>query len=50
MNKNYDFPTGDLLQAHFPYMFNSKDNLGCAFHRGWMPILAGLCVEIEYLC
>jgi hypothetical protein len=30
-------------------MFNTKDNLGCAFHRGWMPILAGLCVEIEQL-
>lgn len=49
MNKNYDYLTGDLLQARFPYMFNTKDNLGCAFHRGWMPILAGLCVEIEHL-
>lgn len=49
MNKNYDYPTGDLLKARFPYMFNTKDNLGCAFHRGWMPILAGLCVEIEQL-
>ena len=49
MNKNYDFPTGDLLQARFPYMFNARDNLGYAFHRGWMPILAGLCVEIDHL-
>lgn len=49
MNKNYDYLTGDLLQARFPYMFNTKDNLGCSFHRGWMPILAGLCVEIEQL-
>lgn len=49
MNKNYDYLTGDLLQARFPYMFSNKDNLGCAFHRGWMPILAGLCVEIEQL-
>ncbi len=49
MNKNYDFPTGDLLQARFPYMFNARDNLGCEFHRGWMPILAGVCVEIDQL-
>ncbi|MDP3752115.1 MAG: hypothetical protein Q8Q98_09685, partial [Polaromonas sp.] len=49
MNKNYDYLTGDLLQARFPYMFNTKDNLGCSFHRGWMPILSGLCVEIEQL-
>lgn len=49
MNKNYNFLTGDLLQARFPYMFNSSHNIGCAFHRGWMPILAGLCVEIEYV-
>jgi hypothetical protein len=48
MNRNYDFPTGDLLQARFPYMFN-KDNIGFSFHRGWMPILAGLCVEIDQL-
>lgn len=49
MNRNYDVPTGDLLQACFPYMFNSKDNIGFSFLRGWMPILAGLCVEIDQL-
>lgn len=49
MNKNYDFLTGDVLQARFPYMFNSEHNIGCAFHRGWMPILSGLCVEIEHM-
>ena len=48
MNRNYDFPTGDLLQARFPYMFD-KDNIGFSFYRGWMPILAGLCVEIDQL-
>lgn len=31
MNKNYDYLTGDLLKARFPYMFNTKDNLGCSF-------------------
>ena len=49
MNKNYDFLTGDVLQARFPYMFNSKHTVGCEFYRGWMPILAGLCVEIEHM-
>lgn len=49
MNKSYDYLTGDLLQARFPYMFNTKDNFAYAFHRGWMPILSGLCVEIEQL-
>lgn len=48
MNRNYDFPTGDLLQARFPYMFD-KDNIGFSFYRGWMPILAGLSVEIDQL-
>ncbi len=49
MKKNYDYLTGDLLQARFTYMFNTKDNRSCEFYRGWMPILAGLCVEIEQL-
>lgn len=49
MSKNYDYLTGDLLKARFPYMFNTKDNFAYAFHRGWMPILSGLCVEIEQL-
>ena len=42
MNKNYDYLTGDLLQARFPYMFNTKHNGGCEFHRGWTPI-CGCC-------
>lgn len=48
MSKNYDFHTGEMLQERFPYMFN-KPNIGFSFYRGWMPILAGLCVEIDQL-
>lgn len=46
MNKNYDLHTGEMLQERFPYMFN-QENLGFSFYRGWMPIIAGACIDID---
>lgn len=48
MYKNYDFPTGEMLLERFAYMFN-KPSIGFSFYRGWMPILAGACIEIDHL-
>lgn len=48
MNKNYDIQTAEMLGERFPYMFN-KPNIGFSFYRGWMPILAGVCVDIDKL-
>ena len=48
MNLNFDYPDGAALAKRFPYMF-AKKNLGIAFYRGWQPIFAGLCVDIDHL-
>lgn len=46
MYKNYDVHTGAELKALFPYMFN-KPHISFTFYRGWMPIVAGVCIDIH---
>lgn len=46
MKKNFDVLNGEMLQSLFPYQFN-KPNIGFGFYRGWMPIIAGLCIELD---
>ncbi|MEO8390728.1 hypothetical protein [Polaromonas sp.] len=46
MSKNHDIHTGEMLQERFPYMFN-QENIGFSFYRGWMPIIAGACIDID---
>lgn len=48
MTKNYDIHTGDQLKQLFPYQFNHP-HVMCEFYRGWMPIVAGLCMELDML-
>jgi hypothetical protein len=48
MTKNYDIHTGDQLKQMFPYQF-SHPHVMCEFYRGWMPIVAGLCMELDML-
>jgi len=46
MRKNYDILNGEMLQSLFPYQFN-KPNIGFSFYRGWMPLIAGVCIELD---
>ena len=48
MTKNYDIHTGDQLKQLFPYQFNHP-HVTCEFYRGWMPIVSGLCMELDIL-
>lgn len=48
MNKNYELHTEEMLVKSFPYMFN-QENIGFSFYRGWMPIIAGACIDIDQL-
>jgi hypothetical protein len=48
MTKNYDIHTGDQLKQLFPYQF-SHPHVTCEFYRGWMPIVAGLCMDLDIL-
>jgi len=48
MTKNYDIHTGDQLKQLFPYQF-SHPHVTCEFYRGWMPIVAGLCLGLDML-
>lgn len=43
-----DIRTGAQLQTQFPYMF-AGDNIGFAFYRGWMPIVVGVCFDLDTL-
>ncbi len=36
------------LKARYPYMFSSE-NIGLSFHRGWFPVFARLCQDIDAL-
>mgnify|MGYP003430504497 FL=1 len=48
MTKNYDIHTGDQLKQMFPYQF-IHSHVTREFFRGWMPIVAGLCMELDML-
>ncbi|MDO8777844.1 MAG: hypothetical protein Q7K57_55820 [Burkholderiaceae bacterium] len=44
----HDIKSGAELRKRFPYMFD-KPNTGFSFYRGWMPITAQCCIEIDRL-
>lgn len=48
MIKNHDIHSGDQLKQLFPYQF-SDPYASFEFYRGWMPLVAGLCIEIDAL-
>jgi hypothetical protein len=48
VRKNYAPATGEELQALLPYQF-AHPNVGFAFYRGWLPLVAAVCVDIDKL-
>ena len=40
--------TGAQLEAQFPSMF-SRENIGFAYYRGWMPVVVKVCSKIDAL-
>ena len=48
MINNNDIHTGEQLKQRFPYQF-SHPHATFEFYRGWMPIVAGLCIELDRL-
>ena len=48
MINNNDIHTGEQLKQRFPYQFAHPDAT-FEFYRGWMPIVAGLCIELDKL-
>jgi hypothetical protein len=48
MTKNYDIQAGDQLKKLFPSQFSNPDAT-FTFYRGWMPIVAGLCLDLDAL-
>lgn len=44
--KQYAIQDIATLKARFAYMF-AKPTISLEFHKGWFPIVTGLCVEID---
>lgn len=48
IHNNYAILDGAMLREAFPYQF-SKDHISLEFYRGWMPIVAAVCVQLDRL-
>jgi hypothetical protein len=46
LQKQYDIQDINTLKARFAYMFTGPV-ISLEFYKGWFPILAGLCMEID---
>jgi hypothetical protein len=49
MLKNYDIEDEATLRALFPFMFSGGREFSFEFYKGWFPLFAGLCIEIDSL-
>ena len=48
LQKQYDIQDINTLKARFAYMFTGPA-ISLEFYKGWFPILAGLCLEIDQM-